>query len=449
MRNRQIVKYVALGAVVGALSVLALQFGSDQPLYQSASLSKPEADTPTPTESAINPEPAPAIERDDYGIREAEFEIVERRIRRNETFAEILTAHNVPYAEVVQVATTARPRFDVRSLRAGQPIRIYRDSLGTARYLIYEKDAINFVVFDLAADSASVFEGEREVTIQRKRLTGDINNSLYATLDEQNVSPRLVPILATSLEEVFAWQVDFFRIQKGDAFSVIYEERSIEGEPIGIGRVIAASFEHHGESYFGFYFEEGERPDFYDENGNSLRKALLKAPLKYKRISSRYTKRRFHPVQKRYKAHLGTDYAADPGTRIHTVGDGVVLEAQYKRYNGNYVKIRHNATYTTQYLHMSRIAKGIRPGATVKQGDVIGYVGSTGLATGPHLCYRYWKNGQQIDPFNDDIPPAHPVDPELEEEFFELRDRLMPQLLNATSSLLAKRGVDDPESSFL
>ena len=434
MRNRSLVKYVASGAIVGAFLVVALLLGREQPLYQSASLSKakPQAD------SASQAVAEPVIPADKYGIEGVDFDVVERRIRRNETFAEILTAHNVPYAEVVQVATAARPRFDVRSLRAGSPIRIYRDSLQIARYMVYERDPINFVVFDLASDSGRVYEGARPVAVERKRLSGSIDNSLYATLDEQNLSPLLVTELAFSLSEVFAWQVDFFRIQKGDEFSVIYEEESIDGEPIGIRRIVAARFEHNDENYFGFYFEEGERPDFYDEEGNSLRKALLKAPLRYKRISSRYTKRRFHPVQKRYKAHLGTDYAADPGTPIHSVGDGVVLDAQYKRYNGNYVKIRHNATYTTGYLHMSRIAKGIRPGAKVKQGDVIGYVGSTGLATGPHLCYRYWKNGVQVDPFKDKIPPAHPVDPELKDVFFELRDELMPQLLNTTSVLYAE-----------
>lgn len=436
MRNRKFVKYSVSAAALVAFLVFAVWMGRDQPVYQSA---------PIPAEKPRKVEPV-RIETDQYGIRDAAFEVTERRIRRNETFAEILTEHNVPYARVVAVADSARPLFDVRSMRAGRPIRVYRDSLATARYLIYKSDPIHYVVFDLSSDSTLVYEGRREVQVERKRLSGDIHSSLYATLEDQRLAGRLVPQLATSLSEVFAWQVDFFRIQKGDAFSVIYEERSIDGEPIGIGNVVAARFDHRGDSYFGFFFDEGDRPDFYDEEGNSLRKALLKAPLKYKRISSRYTKRRFHPVQKRYKAHLGTDYAANPGTPIHSVGDGVVLDAQYKRYNGNYVKIRHNATYTTGYLHMSRIAKGIRPGSKVKQGQVIGYVGSTGLATGPHLCYRYWKNGVQIDPFKDEIPPAHPVDPELEQEFFQVRDALMPIVRKSSPRQLAgrRRSSSDP-----
>ncbi|MEX0822160.1 MAG: peptidoglycan DD-metalloendopeptidase family protein, partial [Rhodothermales bacterium] len=302
-----------------------------------------------------------------------------------------------------------------------------------------QKSAVDYVVFDIAGDTAAVYEGRREVKTERRRLAGSIENSLYRTLEEQDLSGRLVPELAMSLSEVFAWQVDFFRIMQGDDFSVIYEERSIDGEPIGIGRIVAARFGHRGTNYFGIYFERGDRPDFYDEEGNSLRKALLKAPLKFRRISSRYTQRRFHPVQQRYKAHLGTDYAADTGTPIYSVGDGVILEARFARYNGNYVKVRHNSTYTTGYLHMSRIASGIRPGVAVKQGQVIGYVGSTGLATGPHVCYRYWKNGVQIDPFTDDIPPAHPVDPNLRDEFMITRNQLLPLLLEPTSPHYAER----------
>lgn len=426
MRTRTILKYGGAAAALGAFLVLSVLVSRNQPVYQTAGI-------PAPVEKKA------AQASDEYGITLSDFEVIDRTIRRNETFADILTEHNVPYADVVTIANSVQPVFNVRSLQAGRPIRLYRDSMATARYMVYEMDLVNYLVFDLASDSTAVYEGQRDVRVERRRLSGSIESSLYQTLAKQQLPGRLVPELATALSEVFAWQVDFFRIMKGDDFNVIYEERSIDGEAIGIGRIVAARFGHRGANYFGFYFDEGEQPDFYDENGNSLRKALLKAPLKYKRISSRYTKRRFHPVQKRYKAHLGTDYAADPGTPIYSVGDGVVLEAQFKRYNGNYVKIRHNATYTTGYLHMSRIAGGIRPGAKVKQGEVIGYVGSTGLATGPHVCYRYWKNGSQIDPFTDEIPPAHPVDPNLHDEFVVVRDALMPLLIKATSPHIAER----------
>ena len=382
----------------------------------------PAEGTPEATEES----PTPRL--DEYGLASDEYQVIDRSIRRNETFADILTAQNVAYGRVLAAAHSARPVFNVRSMQAGKPIRLYRDSLDTARYMVYEEDPINYVVFDLTADSAGAHAGQREVRTRERRLSDVIEGSLWQTLESQNISARSAGELAIALSEVFAWQVDFRRIQAGDDFSVVFEERSIDGEPVGIGKIVAARFEHRRTRFYGFYFEEGEMPDFYDEDGNSLRKALLKAPLKFKRISSRYSKRRFHPVQKRYKAHLGTDYAADPGTPIYSVGNGVVLEAQYKRYNGNYVKIRHNETYTTGYLHMSRIASGIRPGQPVRQGQVIGYVGSTGLATGPHLCYRYWKNGVQIDPSTDVLPPVYPVDPELFDRFVVVRDSLMDKL---------------------
>jgi murein DD-endopeptidase MepM/ murein hydrolase activator NlpD len=422
MRPGRLLRVGASVTALGGLCFLGLYVGKDEPVYQAAQIT-------VETEA-----PVPKVERDEFGIRQS-FDVVSRRVKRNETFAEILTAHNVDYSDVVELVEVARPVFDVRSMQAGKPVRIYRDSLATTRYVVYQKDPIRYVVFDLAADSSRVFEGERPVEVTERRLSGVINNSLYATLEGSGISSRLVPTLASDLSEVFAWQIDFYRIQKGDEFSVLFEERSIDGEPIGVGDIVAARFAHMDADFYGFYFDEGEQAGYYDEEGNSLRKALLKAPLKYKRISSRYTKRRFHPVQKRYKAHLGTDYAANPGTPIRSVGDGVVLEAQYKRYNGNYVKIRHNGTYTTGYLHMSKIAKSIRPGARVKQGDVIGYVGSTGLATGPHLCYRFWKNGVQVDPLKEEIPPAHPVDAAYREAFLALRDSLMPQLFESPLQL--------------
>ncbi len=425
MRPKSLLRVGASITVLGILCFTALYVGKDKPVYQVAQVtSEPEA-------------PPPIIERDEFGIQKS-FEVVSRQIRRNETFADILTAHDVDYSDVVDLVETARPVFDVRLMQAGKPMHVYRDSLAKTRYVVYQKDPIRYVVFDLASDSSHVFEGERQVEVTQRRLSGVINNSLYATLESSGISSSLVPMLASDLSEVFAWQVDFYRIQKGDEFNVLFEERSIDGEPIGIGEIVAARFAHGESDYYGFYFDGGEHAGYYDEKGNSLQKALLKAPLKYKRISSRYTKRRFHPVQKRYKAHLGTDYAANPGTPIRTVGDGVVLEARYARYNGNYVKIRHNGTYTTGYLHMSRIAKGLRPGAKVKQGEVIGYVGSTGLATGPHLCYRFWKNGAQVDPLKEEIPPAHPVDAVYRERFLAVRDSLMPQLLDSPLRLANK-----------
>jgi murein DD-endopeptidase MepM/ murein hydrolase activator NlpD len=228
------------------------------------------------------------------------------------------------------------------------------------------------------------------------------------------------------LSSIYAWTIDFFRIQKGDHFKIVYEEKFVENEFIGIGRVYAALFNHANEDFYAFYFEEEENyGDYFDDEGAALRKAFLRAPLNYSRISSSYSKRRKHPVTGRIKAHLGTDYAAPTGTPILSTANGTVTEARYKRNNGNYVKVRHNSTYSTQYLHMSKIKSGIRPGVYVKQGEVIGYVGSTGLATGPHVCYRFWKNGRQVDPYKQKLPPSKPVKKENLEAYTMLKDSMM------------------------
>lgn len=424
MNHRRTVTLAAALLAFGAVAFLTFLFGEGFPLYQTATLPYPRAAAPPPPR---------VITYDQFGIERDRFETVEAPIARNATFAEILTAHRVPYETVVALAEKARPVFDVRRLRAGASLRIYKDdSLDAARYLVYERDPVHYVVFSLD-DSLDVYEGRRPVTIARRVVSGTIDGSLYATLDRQDIDPAL----ATRLSEVYAWQIDFFRIQKGDFFSVVYEEKLVDGRPIEVGEILAARFNHFGRDYYGFRYDDGEVATYYDEKGESLRRAFLKAPLKYERISSRYSLNRFHPVQKRWKAHLGTDYAADTGTPIHTVGDGVVLEAGYGKGNGNYVKIRHNGTYTTGYLHMSRIAQGIRPGARVRQGDVIGYVGSTGLATGPHLCYRFWKNGQQVDPLKEDLPTAEPIAPAHRAAYEQQRDALIGLLDGAAPPQLA------------
>lgn len=411
MSQAKTYKRIASFSVLGAFLAAAFVFGQRLPVYQAANV-------PTKTKTIVAA--APAVSYDRFGIEAERFETVEREISRNETFAEILADYNIPYETVVRLADVARPVFDVRHLRAGRALRVYTDDAsGDARYLVYQRDPIHYVVFNLS-DSLDVYEGRRPVRVEQRLVRGIINSSLYSTLDDEGVDPRV----ATKLAEVFAWQIDFFRIQKGDFFSVLFEEKLVDGEPVEIGRVVAARFNHFGEDYYGFQYDDGEQTAYYDDEGNSLRKAFLKAPLKYERISSRYTLKRFHPVQKRWKAHLGTDYAAAPGTPIYAVGDGVILEAQFRKHNGNYVKIRHNGTYTTGYLHMSRIAKGIRPGARVQQGDVIGYVGSTGLATGPHLCYRFWKHGEQVDPLREEFPSANPIPDAHRAAFERSRDAL-------------------------
>ena len=384
------------------------------------------APLPEAPPAAPEPVPEPVVEYDAFGFPQGDFEIVEHQIRRNQTFSDILSGYDVTAQQIFQLASSSRDVFDVRHIQAGKKLHIYRDltdSLKATRHLVYQPDPVRYVIFDLD-ENMQVRLGERPVKTVRRTASGTINGSLYETLTDQGVSPAL----AVALSEVYAWQIDFFRIQRGDDFSVVFEEKQLDGQPVGLGEIEAARFTHVGEDYYAFRFEHDGAAGYYDEEGNSLRKAFLKSPLKFYRLTSRYNPRRFHPVLKRTKAHLGTDYAAPTGSPIRSTGDGVVVEAGRTRGNGNYVKIRHNGTYTTGYLHMSRIGKGIKRGARVRQGDVIGYVGSTGLATGPHVCYRFWKNGKQVDPLREQMPPSEPLPEEHRPAFDAERSRLLTLL---------------------
>ena len=297
------------------------------------------------------------------------------------------------------------------------------DSNKTVDYFIFEPDLKSFVVFSLG-DSVYTRVHHKKIDLVERSIAASIHSSLYETAIDIGAPPLLV----SKLVDVLAWQVDFFRIQEGDKFKVIYEEESIEGKPIGIKQITGVYFEHFDKIFYGIRYSIDQKEDYFDQDGNSLRKTFLRAPLNYKRISSRYSGRRYHPVQKRYKAHLGTDYAAATGTPIHSVGEGIVVEAKYKRNNGNYVKIKHNSTYSTQYLHMQKIKRGIRPGVQVEQGQTIGFVGSTGLATGPHLCFRFWKNNKQVDALKVDLPPSDPINPKALNDFLHEKNRVMKKL---------------------
>ena len=297
------------------------------------------------------------------------------------------------------------------------------DSIKQAKAMVYQPNAIDYIVFKFE-DSLSVDVGQREVTTIEKAVSGVIHSSLSETMEKLGMPADLT----NRFVDIFGWQVDFQRLQDGDKFKLIYDEQQVDGATIGIGSIDGIYFEHYGHPYYAFPFDQGDGVDYFDEEGKSLRKALLKYPIEFTRISSRYNLHRFHPVQKRWKAHLGTDFAAPTGTPIRSVGDGIVLEARYKSNNGNYVKIRHNATYTTQYLHMSRIASDVHAGDRVRQGQTIGFVGSTGLATGPHLCYRFWKNGVQVDALRVELPASQPVKKEYVEAFNTVKESLIRKL---------------------
>ena len=328
-------------------------------------------------------------------------------IASGESFGALLGKRGIGTAQIYKIAAAVENDFNVRRIRAGIEVQFATgDSSLFPSYFIYPESKYEYWIIGLQ-DSIYAKKVEKEREVRRRAISGTIDDALYLSVGRSGGTQAL----AMSLVEVYAWTFDYFRLQKGDAFSVIYEEEYVDDTVyVGFKNIIAANLTHMGNDFYSFPYEnELGFHDYYDEEGRSLRKTFLRAPLNFTRISSRYSGRRFHPVQKRWKAHLGTDYAAPTGTPIMTTADGVIIAAQYTSANGNYVKVRHNGTYTTQYLHMSKIKPGIRNGVKVKQGDVIGYVGSTGLATGPHVCYRFWVNGKQVDPYKQKLPDAKPL----------------------------------------
>ena len=364
----------------------------------------------------------------EYNILVDSFNVIKGSVKRGQTMGEILYLNHIDHFEINKIVERSKGIFDVRRVNTGKKYTVIcaSDSTKKAQYFIYEIDAINYVVFDLRGE-IDVYKGKKPVIVKLKTASGIIKSSLWLTMEEQKLSPKLTAELST----IYAWTIDFFKIQKNDGFRVYYEDKYIDGQYIGIGRLLAAEFTHKGQDFYSFYYRENENfGDYYDEKGKTLRKAFLMAPVDYKRISSRYSKRRKHPVTGRWKGHFGTDYAAERGTPIWSTANGTIIAATYTKNNGNYVKVRHNGTYTTQYLHMSKIKPGIRKGVYVKQGDIIGYVGSTGLATGPHVCYRFWKNDRQVDPFKQKLPPGDPIKKVNREAYMLAKDSLMQILMN-------------------
>ncbi len=410
-----------------ALMLVSCDAWSDNP----RSTSKSDRHSATDTESAESEsrdmeaaEKEPV--RNVFGIDES-LETVTHTIRRNESLSAILRRHGLSSQDIHDMSRASSGVFDVRRMRAGRPLHIYSrtDSTGSDKvaFVIYEDSAADFIRFSLS-DSVFVQRDTKPVEIRTRQVSGSITSSLYQTMRDIDVNPQLTNRLA----DVYAWQVDFYRIQSGDHFKVLFEEQLIGGEVAEIGRIIAAVFTHRNQDYYAFHYRQNGIDEYYDEEGNSLRRQFMAAPLDYTRISSRFTNRRYHPVLKRSMPHHGTDYAAPVGTPIRAVGDGTITVARYDRNNGNYIRVRHNSVYETGYLHMSRFASGMQPGTQVKQGQIIGYVGQTGLATGPHLCFRFWQHGRPVDPRNIDLPPADPIQDEHRAPFASRKEQLLKKL---------------------
>jgi len=341
-----------------------------------------------------------------FGIEIKNYHVENSTIKRKENLSTILERFEIAPATIAELVKTSKSIFNVRNIVAGKPYTVFtsRDIPNKAEYFVYQPNSLEYIVYDLR-DTVKVFKERKNVETKVETIGGTIKNSLYEALQENGGEADM----AVHLANIFGGVINFYAIKEGDWFKIQYERNYVENEVVGAGRIRSAVFFHNGNEFQAHYFQPDPNTpgEYYDGNGNSLHRSFLKAPLKFSRISSRFTRKRLHPVQKVWKAHLGTDYAAPQGTPIISTGNGVVSESGFTSGNGNYVKIKHNKTYATQYLHMSK--RAVKKGQQVKQGQVIGYVGSTGLATGPHVCYRFWKNGVQVDPLRQNIKMATPI----------------------------------------
>lgn len=348
--------------------------------------------------------------RYDFGFKLNDFSVISDTIRKDDTFGSILQKQNLNGKQIYDVIAKVKDTFNVRIVRLGKPytMLLSKDKSKRLQYFIYQPDQLTYYVIDFNDSIVKATKKLKPVTFKRRTVAGELNGSLSETLKNEGVAASL----SSQLTSVFKWSIDFFKSQKGDKFAVTFTERYINDTIYdGVDSLECAFFEYKGKKVYAFPFKQNpsdRKVDYYDEEGKALKNFFLKAPLKTINITSRFSKRRYHPVQKFFKPHNGTDYAAPHGTPIMSTANGIVELAGYSAGNGNHVKVKHDKTYSTQYLHMSKIL--VRKGQHVRQGQIIGKVGSTGLATGPHVCYRFWKNGKQVDALKLKLPNSAPMD---------------------------------------
>ena len=379
----------------------------------------------TNEEEIIVPKAKPKLV--EFGFKIHDFNIVNDTIKSGDTFGSLLEKQNLDGRKVYDIVAKVKDTFDVRSIRIGKPFTILRskDRTNKIQVLIYQPDRLNFYVIDFR-DSIVVYKKAKPLTFKTRTIAGALNGSLSETLQNLKVDPALAPRIA----KIYAWSIDFFKLKKGDKFALKFTERYINDTIYdGVDSLKAAFFEYKGKKVYAFPFAPDaniKKQQYFDEEGKTLKNFFLKAPLKFVNITSRFAKNRFHPVQLIWKAHKGTDYAAPTGTPIMTTAAGVVEQAGFTTGNGNFVKVKHDKTYSTQYLHMSKIL--VRRGQRVTQGQVIGKVGSTGLATGPHVCYRFWRNGVQVDALRLNLPTSTPMDSKYRQKYMEYMNPLKREL---------------------
>ena len=360
-----------------------------------------------------------------YGFCPDSLRCVEGKVKNGEFFSTLMMHLGMSAQGAYELSQACGRTFDVKSLRVGNTYKVYyEESAGSPLYVIYDRDRTSQVVFS-CQPPYEVSVHEKPVVTEQRYADVTINTSLWVDMRDAGVSPELI----ISLSDIYAWTVDFFGLQKGDRFRVLYEERLCDGDVVAVDTVRYAIFSHNNQDFPCVMYNQGDGGNIYwNEKGESMRKAFLKAPLKFSRISSGFSYARKHPVTRKVRPHTGVDYAAPTGTPVMTIGDGTVTSIKYEGAGGKTVRIRHNSVYSTAYLHLSGYAKGLKVGQRVRQGQVIGYVGSTGRSTGPHLDFRVWKNGSAINPLKMQSPPAEPIKSSSKEAFEAMHEKYKAQI---------------------
>jgi murein DD-endopeptidase MepM/ murein hydrolase activator NlpD len=355
-----------------------------------------------------------------FGFNTSSYHLSSFTVGNGEIIGNILSENGITSDIITSLEEKAKDIFSVNKIRPGKNYHIIKtDSCSKACALVYEPSPLHYVLYDFR-DSVAVTVHDRAYETCTEIASGEISSSLWGALEDQGVSPAIID----KMEDALASSVDFHHTQKGDQFKLVFEKKYVDGKEIGLGQLVGAYYKNDNGSYYSVYYENGSYKGYYDYQGRAAKSSFLKSPVKFTRISSGFNLRRFHPIRRMTIPHLGTDYAAPYGTPIRAVSDGVVEEAAYTGNNGRYVKIKHDKTYQSQYLHMQGYAAGMKKGKRVQQGETIGYVGSTGLATGPHVCFRFWKNGVQINHLKENFEPSKPLPNSELPVFFEYRDKI-------------------------
>jgi murein DD-endopeptidase len=402
----------------------------------------------TPKKIIKKVKPKPIIK---YGFNLRNYKVINDTIKSGESFGIILDRHHVFYPQINAISTTIKDTFDVRKVRAGKPYTILasKDTLEKAQVFIYKHNKIESTVINFQDSIISAYKYRKPVTIVERAISGRIIDNFSNAIDTLGYGPTL----AYEVADIYSWTVDFYRLQKDDTFKLIFEQKFIEDTiPVGYGKIKAAVFNHKGNDLYAYrYIADSIKgiPEYYDNEAGLLRRQFLKSPIKFQyRISSRYNlRRRIKLYGNRVRAHKGTDFAAPYGTPIMTTASGTVVESARRGGNGNYVKVRHNSTYSTQYLHMKR--RKVRVGDFVQQGDIIGWVGMTGNTSGPHVCYRFWKNGRQVDPFRQKLPTAKPMVDSLRPKYFEFIVPLKKQLDSIPLSEVIPEEIEEEQEKLI